>query len=105
MNTPSDDSQEQNPDDYPQPGPNPIAEQVVTLPAPTVERLKKLAAQRAAVDRELTNVLLIALEAMGVQGTIMPPVDLEKGEVRLSPLPAPTPLNREQRRKAKPKRK
>lgn len=79
---------------------------LVTLSPPTVERLKKLVVQRNAVDQQLQATLLIALEAMGVQGEIMLPIDLEKGIVRLRPLPAPTPLpNREQRRKAKPKRK
>ena len=73
--------------------------QIVQLPERTLQRLKSMVLQRDVMEKQITQTVLIALEAMGVEGEVVS-ADLAKGEVTLKPVPRPTPLNRAQRRKA-----
>lgn len=64
------------------------------LPQPTVARLKALYAQKQAIEQQMNNIMVTAVEVLGLTGSHN--VDLDTG--LLTPAQQPVALNRAQRR-------
>ena len=77
-----------------------MSDERIALPEATQQRLLNLYHEQQSIGAKMSEVLLVALEAIGVKGTVKN-YDLSKGEAVIERLDdVPVPINRAQRRRA-----